>query len=67
MNPEIMKGQYNFSSSGTYHSPVELELPKVISMINNLPLDDDPEVFGLHANANITCQQNIIKIFIDTL
>jgi len=23
-------------------------------MITNYPLDDDPEVFGLHTNANIT-------------
>lgn len=26
MNPDIMKGTYNFSPSGQYHSPVELEL-----------------------------------------
>ena len=36
-------------------TPVDLELEKVKSMIDNLPLDDEPEVFGLHENANITC------------
>lgn len=39
----------------------------MIKMINDLPLDDDPEVFGLHPNANITCQSNIVKHFLDTL
>jgi dynein heavy chain len=56
MNPNIMEGSYSFSSSGDYISPKNLELPDVITMINSLPLDDDPEVFGLHPNANITCQ-----------
>lgn len=48
MNPAIMEGKYKFSPSGQYHSPIELELEKVKQMINNLPLDDEPEVFGLH-------------------
>jgi len=56
MNPNIMTGTYNFSPSGIYHSPIDLELDKVKKMIDNLPLDDEPEVFGLHENANITCQ-----------
>ena len=30
MNPKIMEGKYSFSSSGVYHSPVELEYDKVI-------------------------------------
>ncbi len=55
MNSEIMTGVHNFSPSGQYHSPNDLELPSVREMINKMPLDDDPEVFGLHQNANITC------------
>jgi len=56
MNSEIMVGLYNFSPSGQYHSPNELDLAKVREMIQGMPLEDDPEVFGLHQNANITCQ-----------
>lgn len=67
MNPNIMTGTYNFSPSGIYYSPIELELDKVKKMIDNLPLDDEPEVFGLHENANITCQQSIVKVFMETL
>ncbi len=44
----------NFSSSGVYHSPQQLQLSEIKTMITNYPLDDDPEVFGLHTNANIT-------------
>jgi dynein heavy chain len=36
-------------------------------MITNYPLDDDPEVFGLHANANITFQQKTVSEFMSAL
>jgi dynein heavy chain len=29
LNPEVMKGNYSFSSSGVYHNPSDLELEKV--------------------------------------
>ena len=48
MNPKIMEGSYSFSPSGQYHSPELLDLAFVKSMILSLPLEDDPEVFGLH-------------------
>ena len=31
------------------------------------PIEEDPEVFGLHPNANITSQQNIVRGFMDTI
>jgi len=40
--PEVMKGPYNFSSSGVYHSPDQLELKDVKEYIQKLPLEDDP-------------------------
>jgi len=49
-----MLGKYNFSSSGNYYSPDDLELEAVRSYIENLPPEDEPEVFGLHFNSNIT-------------
>ena len=67
MNDDIMQGDYAFSPSGIYHSPKALELEQVVDMIQKLPLDDEPEVFGLHANANITCQQKVVKDFMETL
>lgn len=67
LNPEMMKGQYNFSSSGVYHTPNELGLEVVKTYISQLPLEDDPEIYGLHRNANITFQQKNVKEFFETL
>ena len=67
LNPEVMAGPYNFSSSGVYHSPNDLELGEVKSYISSLPLEDDPEIYGLHRNANITFQQKNVKEFFETL
>ena len=35
--------------------------------ITNLPIQDIPEVFGLHANADITYQINTAKAILDTI
>jgi len=35
--------------------------------IGKLPLEDDPEVFGLHPNANITFQQKTVRELMETL
>lgn len=51
---------YKFSSSGVYHPPLDLELGAVKQYISQLPLEDDPEVFGLHVNANITFSQKTV-------
>ncbi len=61
LNSGVMKGQYNFSSSGVYHNPLDLELEAVKSYVSSLPLEDDPEIYGLHRNANITFQQKNVK------
>jgi hypothetical protein len=37
-----MDGEYKFSSSGVYYSPVQLDLPEVKKYIASLPLEDDP-------------------------
>lgn len=62
-----MKSQYSFSSSGLYYSPHNLDLNEVKEYISNLPLEDDPEIYGLHRNANITFQQKNVREFFETL
>jgi len=52
--PNIMLGKYNFSASGNYYSPDDLELDSIRTYIESLPPEDEPEVFGLHFNSNIT-------------
>lgn len=55
--PSVLQDpDYAFSSSGVYHPPQQTKLTEVRDYLQSLPLEDDPEVFGLHANANITFQ-----------
>jgi len=49
-----MADNYDFSNSGVYKSSNKLELEEIKTYINTFPLEDEPEVFGLHNNANIT-------------
>jgi len=63
--PEIVeKDDYKFTPSGIYYAPTLTEatspsgsmLKGCLEYIESLPLNADPEVFGMHANANITCE-----------
>ena len=51
---DIMKDDYKLAAGDIYYAPPEGKLVETQTYINSLPLDDDPEVFGLHTNANIT-------------
>ncbi|KAK1936683.1 Dynein heavy chain 1 [Phytophthora citrophthora] len=57
-NPQILEDGYKFSSSGSYYSLTadpEDPLASYLTYIDDLPLNPEPEVFGMHDNANITC------------
>jgi len=64
---EALDESYKFSPSGIYYAPPAGTLDDVREYITNLPLEDDPEVFGLHPNANITFQQKTVYEFMSTL
>ncbi|KAL8439659.1 hypothetical protein Efla_004567 [Eimeria flavescens] len=54
----ILEGSsYKFSESGIYYCPDEDELEGFLEYIQDLPSIAQPEVFGLHENANINCAQ----------
>lgn len=40
---------------------MNLDLTEVKEYISTLPLEDDPEIYGLHKNANITFQQKNVR------
>lgn len=44
-----------------YKVPITKNLSHYVDYINNLPVNDTPEVFGLHPNADITYQINSAK------
>jgi len=56
-----MKSKYEFAPGGIYTSPEDLSLEAVKDLVRKLPAEDDPEVFGLHPNAQITYQTKIVK------
>uniref|UniRef100_A0A1X7UKU1 AAA+ ATPase domain-containing protein n=2 Tax=Amphimedon queenslandica TaxID=400682 RepID=A0A1X7UKU1_AMPQE len=55
-SPKTLEGQYKYSMSGNYYSPEADSIKVYRDFIDALPYDDDPEVFGMHENANIAFQ-----------
>ena len=53
----ILDDNYRFSPSGLYYAPEEGDHESYIEFFKQMPIAADPEVFGLHANADITKDQ----------
>merc|ERR1711871_1617710 len=65
--PSILDDTYRFSPSGTYYAPeVPGTLENFIDYVKSLPLNEGPEVFGLHDNANISCAIAETNALLDT-
>jgi len=64
---EIMQDGYRLSKLDTYYAPPESTLAEALNYVSQLPLDEDPEVFGLHTNANIAFDLKTVGYFIDTV
>ena len=64
---DLLNDSFVFSPSGVYYAPQEGSLATYLSYIENLPLHDPPEVFGLHDNANITCALNETSLLLSSL
>jgi dynein heavy chain, axonemal len=66
-NELIFDDYYKFSESGIYYAPKTNSLEIINNYLDTLPLDDEPEVFGLHSNANITLQNKLVREFMEPL
>jgi dynein heavy chain len=55
---KIFDDHHKLSPSGIYFAPPFAEYEGYIDYIKTLPQYPEPEVFGLHANADITKDQN---------
>ena len=53
-SPEALVEGHPFTPSGTYRSPLDADHSAYVAHIRALPQRDEPEVFGLNSNANIT-------------
>lgn len=51
---KVLDDDYKFSVSGVYFAPPEGNLDSYKDYIMSLPLNDNPEVFGMHENAEIS-------------
>ncbi|RUS78130.1 hypothetical protein EGW08_014103, partial [Elysia chlorotica] len=56
--PDTLSVNYKYSESGIYYAPSVKLLAAYRSYIDSLPIIDQPEIFGLHENANIAFQMN---------
>nr|AML30859.1 axonemal inner arm dynein heavy chain 3 [Marsilea vestita] len=54
----IVSTKYSFSESGVYYVPDATNVNTFVQYVKELPLVPKPEIFGLHENADITCDQN---------
>ena len=54
----IVETKHSFSESGVYIIPDATNVNGFAAYIKELPLAPKPEIFGLHENADITCDQN---------
>ncbi|XP_047438259.1 dynein axonemal heavy chain 1 [Mugil cephalus] len=57
--PAVLTDDHRYSSSGVYRQiDTNLDVKGYLSYIRGLPINDTPEIFGLHDNANISFAQN---------
>ncbi|XP_051801201.1 dynein axonemal heavy chain 6 isoform X2 [Acanthochromis polyacanthus] len=66
-SPETLQTGYAYSSSGIYYAPETDELEQYKKYIESLPIIDDPEVFGMHENANLAFQRQETITLINTI
>jgi dynein heavy chain len=58
-SPRVVDEEFAFDASGLYHQlPASAEHAAYVAYIKSLPINDTPEIFGLHDNANITFALN---------
>ncbi|XP_024377701.2 uncharacterized protein [Physcomitrium patens] len=60
ITPLVVESEgYKFSNSGIFRVPKDVAtVSGYLNYIRELPLAPKPEIFGLHENADITCDQN---------
>jgi len=63
----ISADKFSFSESGTYYAPPNGEYESYIEYAKSLPLNTHPEVFGMHANADISKDQQETKGLFDSI
>ncbi|XP_055985527.1 dynein axonemal heavy chain 12 [Sorex fumeus] len=67
-NPQIIENpHYKFSPSGNYFAPPQNTYDEYIEFIKKLPFTQEPEIFGLHENVDISKDLQQTKILFESL
>lgn len=63
-SPPTLEEGYQYSSSGIYYCPVDNRLDDFKDYVENWPVIEDPEIFGMHDNANIAFEVSFMYLSI---
>ncbi|KAJ3321819.1 Dynein heavy chain 6, axonemal [Boothiomyces sp. JEL0866] len=63
----ILDDNYQFSPSGIYYAPPDGDMASFKAYIDGLPFTEEPSVFGMHENANISYQLQETRRLIRTV
>lgn len=55
--PKVMSDSYQFTENPKYISLPEQSVKMYLASIRDFPINDSPDIFGLHANAEVSYQQ----------
>lgn len=67
ITPKILDDSYAFSVSGLYKAPPFSDKDGLLKYTSELPLTPNPEVFGLHENAEILTAQATTRELLETI
>ncbi|KAJ2954380.1 hypothetical protein O0L34_g2644 [Tuta absoluta] len=66
-SPPTLIENYTYSSSGVYYCPKEKRIQAYREYVDDLPSVEEPEVFGMHENANIAFENKETNTLITTI
>lgn len=66
-SPDSLKDEHRFSPSGLYYAPPDGTIDVYRDYIDALPLNAEPEVFGMHGNADISYQAQESNNMVETI
>ena len=67
ITPKILDDSYAFSASGFYKAPPFSDREAIIKFTSELPQNPNPEVFGMHENAEILTAQATTRELLETI
>ncbi|XP_011495537.1 PREDICTED: dynein heavy chain 6, axonemal [Ceratosolen solmsi marchali] len=67
LSSKTLDKDYLYSPSGTYYAPSYATIEEYRTFISKFPLIEDPEIFGMHENANTAFQLKESKLIIEAI